>query len=118
MSSAEERIATKSQALDRRRQSIGQQRFALRENALQCCRRPSTLGIAAVSGFVLARLLPPLLRSHHTQHPRRPVGLLDPYLQMIPVLVFEHLRQALLRRTQTLNHRQSTENNHNVPESR
>ena len=109
MSSPSERIATKNLELETRKLSLQARRQQLREDALRYCRRPATLGIAAASGFVLARLLPPLLRSRHPQKPKQPFHLLEPYLQMIPVLVFEYLRQTLVRPAR--NTRQNAENN-------
>ena len=99
--STEPRIAWKSQALEMRRQNLRQRRHALRKDALRYCARPSTLGVAAVSGFLLARIFPPLIKSGTPPQAGQPSRLLDPYLQMIPVLVFERLRLALMRRSYT-----------------
>jgi hypothetical protein len=107
VSMTKQQIALKKQELDMRRLSIRQHRQALREDSLQYCRRPSTLLSAALSGFVLGRLLPPLLRPRKPQPARLPSRLLDPFVQMIPVLVFERVRHALQQRTKTPNHREN-----------
>jgi hypothetical protein len=106
-------IALKSRRLEMRRQSLQQHRAALRESALRYCRKPSTLGAAALSGFVLARLFASL-RSHHQLTTPSPSRVLDPLLQMIPVLLVERVRQAMVRRTQRLNYRQNAEEKHSV----
>jgi hypothetical protein len=113
MAPTEQQIQVKNHALDWRRQSMRQHGHALRADALRYCARPSTLGAAALSGFLLARILPPLTRSSNKPlQSGQPAKLLEQLVQLIPVIVVERIRYALLRRQHTRNYRENTEEKH------
>jgi len=119
MAPTEQQLLVKNQVLDMRRQSIRHHGRALRADALQYCARPSTLGAAALSGFLLARIVPPLVRSRNqpSQAPR-PTKLMDQLVQLIPIIVVERIRYALLRREHARNYQEIPEKKHSSPDLR
>ena len=63
MSKLDNDIALQSAALTMRRRYIHQRKRELRYGAMELCKKPSTLFTAALSGAVLARVLPSVLGS-------------------------------------------------------
>jgi len=90
MATLDKQIALQVQVMDLRRQVMRHHKEQLRTGALAYCRKPSTLAAAALSGFLIGRLSPPITAMGG------PI-IKHQFAKILPLLVLQNLGDLLDR---------------------
>ncbi len=96
MSKLDRQIALKLQSISLRQQRMLRHRREMHDYFLDYCRQPSTLFKAALSGFVLALLIPPGRVRPQTDKRTTPTSFIVGELaKLLPLLLFYGVRGML-----------------------
>jgi len=97
MSKLDQQIALKLQSISLRQQRMLRHRRELRDHSLDYCRQPSTLFKAALTGFVLALLIPPgrVTRPQADKQTILSSFIVEELAKLLPVLLFYSVRGML-----------------------